>query len=429
MYRLICTLVFLITIYNLSFAHTDGGDGKDNRLSAQKTMVHNTPLLKSIDNSYSTLCDSANIWWTSPSQVSDSILSIPYPVYPKYIYEQRINYLNELSPIKLNYNEHVQVYIEAYGLRNRDKMQLVMSKSMYYFPIFEEYLSKYGLPLELKYLAAVESALDPNAISRSGAVGLWQFMKPTADLFDLKITSYVDERRDIYKSTEAACRYLKYLFNTFGNWQLALAAYNGGPGTVKKAIARSGGKTNYWELRPYFSQQMQNYVPAFIAMNYLMEYHAEHNIFPEKSFIEAYKTDTLHVLGPLRISQIAQIIEYDAETIKLLNPMYLYAYIPADGKYHSLVLPHNLTQKYIVNAKNIYETQALDSTFSDSVSLDYQVVRKERNKEVYHTVIAGDNFFRLSLNYNCSVPEIYEWNNLGDNYMLKIGDKLKFYIE
>ncbi|MDD2386812.1 MAG: transglycosylase SLT domain-containing protein [Bacteroidales bacterium] len=420
---LISQLVFILSL----FANNDGGK------TISATQVENksdyTSIYVVIDNSLNKLCDSANIWWTSKSMVSDSILNTTSPVYPTYIYEQRINYLNELSPIKFNYNKHVQVYIDAYGLRNRDKLKLVMSKSTYYFPIFEEYLSRYGLPLELKYLAAVESALDPNAISKSGAVGLWQFMKPTGDLFDLRVTSYIDERRDVYKSTDAACRYLKYLFNTFGDWQLALVAYNGGPGTVKKAIARSGGKTDYWELRPYLSNEMQSYVPAFIAMNYLMEYHAEHNIFPEKEFIEAYKTDTIQVFGPLRIAQISQTVNYNLEKLKALNPVYLYSYIPADGKYHPLVLPHELTQIFLDNNEEIYAAQAKDSTIADSVSNDYQVVRKERNNVVYHNVVSGDNFFRLAMRYNCSVAEIYKWNQLPDNYMLKIGDRLKLFVE
>ncbi len=427
MNKIVLVLLFQVVFIFSLFANDEG----DRLLSSSQVGNINeyTSIYTIIDNSLNRLYDSVNIWWTSQNMLSDSLLNITYPVYPAYIYQQRINYLNELSPIKFNYNQHVQIYIEAYGLRNRDKMQLVMSKSMYYFPIFEEHLSRYGLPLELKYLAAVESALDPNAISRSGAVGLWQFMKPTGDLFDLKVTSYIDERRDVYKSTDAACRYLKYLFNTFGDWQLALAAYNGGPGTVKKAIARSGGKTNYWELRPYLSKEMQNYVPAFIAMNYLMEYHAEHNIFPEKEFVEAYKTDTIQVLGPLRMAQISQTVNYDLEKLKALNPVYLYSYIPADGKYHSLVLPHELTQVFLDKNEEIYSAQAKDSTIADSVSKDYQVVRKDRNNVVYHDVVSGDNFFRLSLKYNCSVAEIYKWNDLPDDYMLKVGARLKLFVE
>jgi membrane-bound lytic murein transglycosylase D len=422
------TIIAVFIILSFSTAVGATPDGGKNQIKTQK-QEETTSYIDKINYSLNRLYDSVNIWWTSKFEISDSLSQISAPTYPSIIYEQRINYLNELSPIKLNYNEHVQVYIDAYGLRNRDKLQIVMAKSMYYFPIFEEYLSKYGLPLELKYLAAVESALDPNAISKSGAVGLWQFMKTTSDLFDINVTSYIDERRDVHKSTDAACRYLKYLFNTFGDWQLALAAYNGGPGTVKKAIARSGGKTNYWEIRPYFTNQMQNYVPAFIAMNYLMVYHAEHNIFPESSFVEAMKTDTLQVLGPLRLAQISEIIQFDLTTLKALNPIYLYSYIPADGSYHTLVLPHDLIHTYLEKTEEIYSIQVSDSTYSDTVSNNYQVVRPDRNNIVYHKIISGDNFFRLALTYNCSVVEIYKWNNLDENYMLKIGDKLKFIVE
>ncbi|PLX07225.1 MAG: lytic transglycosylase [Marinilabiliales bacterium] len=418
----------LLILLSLAFILKAGNDGDNETINSDNSESAFSYISK-INTSLNRLYDSVNIWWTDKSSISDSIAKLNAPAYPDVVYEERINYLNEITPIKLNYNEHVQKYIIAYGERNRDKMQLVMTKSMYYFPIFEEYLAKYGLPLELKYLAAVESALDANAISKSGAVGLWQFMKSTSDLFDLKVTSYIDERRDVYKSTDAACRYLKYLFNTFGDWQLALAAYNGGPGTVKKAITRSGCKTNYWELRPYFTNQMQNYVPAFIAMTYLLEYHAEHNIFPETTFIEAMKTDTLQVLGPLRLAQISEITNYDLNTLKALNPVYLYSYIPADGNYHTLVLPHDLTHIYLANTEDIYNIQVNDSTYSDSVSNDYQVVRPDRNNVVYHDVVAGDNFFRLSLKYNCSVPEIYKWNNLSDDYMLKIGYRLKLFVE
>jgi len=422
-------IFLLVLIFSFALLKANAiNDGEKNIVKTEKEKSSFSYYDK-INNSLDRLYDSVNIWWTDQSLLSDSIANISAPAYPAIIYEQRINYLNELTPIKLNYNEHVQVYIEAYGEKNRLKMRMVMSKSMYYFPIFEEYLTKYGLPLELKYLAAVESALDPNAISRSGAVGLWQFMKSTSDLFDLKVSSYIDERRDVHKSTEAACRYLKYLFNTFGDWQLALAAYNGGPGTVKKAIARSGGKTNYWELRPYFTNQMQNYVPAFIAMNYLMEYHAEHNIFPESSFIEAMKTDTLQIEGPLRLKQISEITNCDLSTLKALNPVYLYSYVPADGAFHTLVLPHTLTNTYLEKTEEIYQLHATDSTYEDSVSVDYQVVRPDRDNIVYHDVISGDNFFRLSLKYNCSVPEIYEWNTLSDDYMLRVGDRLKFFVE
>lgn len=426
MQRAIILLVLVFSIVTLSHADND----IDKRLYKQpKSSLTAEQYVNSINKAENALYDSVNIWWLGESKISDSIRNIDYPIYPEDVYNQRINYLNELTPIKLEYNEHVQKYIKAYGLQNRAKLQLIIAKSSYYFPIFEECLLKYGLPLELKYLAAVESALDPNAISTSGAVGLWQFMKPTSDIFDIKVSSYIDERRDVYKSTDAACRYLKYLFNMFGDWQVALAAYNGGPGTVRKAIARSGGKTSYWELRPYFTNQMQNYVPAFIAMNYLMNYHAEHNIFPDNYLIEALKTDTLEVLGPLKLKQIADFTCYDYETIKQLNPVYVYAYIPADGETHTLVLPNTITNSFLENSDEIYNQIEIDTISNDTIIASLDVIRPERNDTAYHEIIAGDNLFRLSMKYNCSIQEIKKWNALGEAYILHIGHKLVFLVE
>jgi membrane-bound lytic murein transglycosylase D len=312
-------------------------------------------------------------------------------------------------------------------VQNRDKLQLIMTRSAFYFPIFEECLNKYNLPLELKYLAAVESALDPTAISKSGAVGLWQFMKPTSDIFDLQVTSYIDERRDVYKSTDAACRYLKSLYEMFGDWQLALVAYNGGPGTVKKAIARSGGKNSYWELRPYFTDQMQNYVPAFIAMNYLMAYHAEHNIFPAISFVEANKTDTVMVAGYMHLKNIADVTCVDYELLKQLNPVYTYSYIPMDGNSHMLILPIEVTHLFLENTEQIVIMR--DSIASDTNSIPPFMVKPVRINTVYHEVISGDNMFRIAIRYNCSIPEIYNWNSIGEDYVLKVGDRLKIMVE
>ena len=422
--------LFLILIIGLLFFSSLNAENDVDKRKLPKTNEQeqtSTQFILSINASLNILYDSVNIWWTNPYEISDSIREIKIPEYPDYIYTQRINYLNELTPMKLEYNEHVLKYIEAYSIHNTAKLRLIMAKSAYYFPIFEEYLNKYNLPLELKYLAAVESALDATAVSKSGAVGLWQFMKPTSDIFDIKVSSYIDERRDVYKSTDAACRYLKYLFNMFGDWQLALAAYNGGPGTVRKAITRSNGSTNYWELRPYFTNQMQNYVPAFIAMNYLMNYHAEHNVFPEGIFIEALKTDTLQILGPLRLKQIADFCSYDYETIKSLNPIYTYAYIPADGKTHTLVLPNTLTHEFLENTTEIYSISKKDSLSPTPVSDDVQ--RPERNDTIYHNVLPGESYFRLSIKYNCSMEEIFEWNSLKEGQMLHAGDRLKFIVE
>ncbi|HNQ68137.1 MAG TPA: transglycosylase SLT domain-containing protein [Bacteroidales bacterium] len=422
-------LLTAVLSWVISLNTSDNFDGgKKNNKDAEATQDQNTTinLYEKIDAAMFCLYDSSNIWWISPDKVSDSIRNINIPRYPDYVYEKRIKDLNETTPMDLDYNEYVLKYIDAYGVRNRDKLQIVITRSAYYFPIFEEYLDKYNLPLELKYLAAVESALDPTAVSPSGAVGLWQFMKPTADLFNLTISSYIDERRDVYKSTDAACRYLKCLYEMFEDWQLALVAYNGGPGTVKKAIARSGGKTDYWDLRPYFTPQMQNYVPAFIAMYYLMEYHAEHNIFPNQTFIEANKTDTLLVHGYLHLSNIAEATGVDVNLLKKLNPIYSYGYIPMDGNDYTLVLPTEVTHIFLDNSEKI---EARRDTVTDSLVVPPFMVRPVRPNVVYHQVVSGDNFFRLAAKYNCSIPEIYKWNALSEGYVLKIGDTIKIMTE
>ncbi|MCF0206706.1 MAG: transglycosylase SLT domain-containing protein [Bacteroidales bacterium] len=386
-----------------------------------------TQYVDYINNSISKFYDSVNIWWKSPASIPDSLRRLSAPSYPEIVYQKRIENLDELTTIKLEYNDVVLKYIKAYGISNRPKMESVIALSAYYFPIFEEYLAKYGLPLELKYLAAVESSLDPNAISKSGAVGLWQFLKPTADVMGLKVSTYIDERRDVRKSTDAACRYLRYLYETFRDWQLALVAYNGGQGTVKNAIERSGGKTNHWELLPFFTDQMKNYVGAFIAMEYLLQYHAEHNIFPKKSVIEYMKTDTLHVKGPLHLKNIAQSIEVDYETVKFLNPTFTQAYIPNDGEYHVLTLPFDKTNVFIAHQSEI---SSVPTQVNDSIIASEELVSNiKRDNLITHTVIAGDNLFRISMKYKCSIDEIKKWNDMEENHVIHVGDKIKIYTE
>lgn len=386
-----------------------------------------TTYINRINSSIGRMYDSVNVWWRSPSSIPDSIRQLKAPNYPEIVYEKRIANLDELTSIKLEYNDVVLKYIKAYGLSNRPKMQKVIGLSAYYFPIFEEYFAKYGLPLELKYLAAVESSLDPNAISKSGAVGLWQFLKPTADVMGLKVTTYIDERRDVRKSTDAACRYLRYLYETFGDWQLALVAYNGGQGTVKNAIERSGGKTNHWDLLPFFTEQMKNYVGAFIAMEYLMQYHAEHNLFPNKGYIEYMKTDTLHVKGPIHLKNVAQTAGIDYETLKALNPQYLLAYIPNDGEYHTLTMPFDKTTVFL---SKMTEVQNVPQQVNDSIIATEELPSTiKRDKLVIHKVVAGDNLFRISMKYSCSINEIKKWNGMAEDHVIHVGDEIKIYLE
>jgi len=391
------------------------------------SVAQNSTTMDRINTSLLKMYDSVNVWWTSPENISDSIKQLKAPVYPETVYEKRIANLDEQTSIKLEYNEVVLKYIKAYGIDNRPKMQRIIGLSAYYFPIFEEYLAKYGLPLELKYLAAVESSLDPNAISKSGAVGLWQFLKPTADVIGLKVTTYIDERRDVRKSTDAACRYLRFLYDTFGDWQLALVAYNGGQGTVKNAIERSGGKTNHWELLPFFTDQMKNYVGAFIAMEYLMQYHALHNLFPKSGYIEYMKTDTLHVKGPIHLKNVAQSTETDYETLKALNPQYILGYIPNDNEYHVITMPLEKTNVFI---SKMDEIMNVPTEVNDSIVATEKLPETiKRDKEIIHKVVAGDNLFRISMKYNCPISDIKKWNGMAEDHVIHVGDEIKIYLE
>jgi len=217
------------------------------------------------------------------------------PTFSQELVRSRMNVLDKNTPFDLTYNGTVQGFIDLYAVRRRDITTKVLGMSQLYFPMIEEKLAKHGIPLEMKYLAIVESALNPSAISRAGAGGLWQFMVATGKMYNLDVTSYQDERFDAYKSTEAACLYLKFLYKTFGNWELALAAYNSGPGNVNKAIRRSGGKKDFWEIKEFLPKETQGYVPAFIAVAYVMNHAAEYNLYPQKPLITFFETDTVGV--------------------------------------------------------------------------------------------------------------------------------------
>ncbi len=283
-----------------------------------------------------------------------------FPDDKDMLYEFRIAQLNRTSPVQLDYNEEVRKYIDLYTGPRRAEMAGIIGLSKVYFPIFDEMLDRYSLPYELKYLTIVESGLNPLAVSKSGAVGLWQFLLNTSRLFDLQVTSYIDERRDPWKSTEAACKYLNYLNNTFHDWQLVLSSYNGGPGEVRKAIERCHGETDYWKLRPYLSEQAQNYVPAFIAAMYIMHFYKEHGIVPLEPAYNYNRLDTLHIRYPVSFGQISAIINLPVDSIRLLNPVYRRDYIPGQQSASVLVLPAAKVSAYLKNEITVlgYSTQA-----------------------------------------------------------------------
>lgn len=359
--------VFLFFIYMLSFAdgHNDPDKINPNDSANVQYFRLDFPNLRICDSIYSrcyTENSDLNLWEQSYNFPEDSI-----PAYLDTTYMERIESMNIQSPFSFQYNADVRKMILFYANRRPKLISKALAAQELYFPLFEEMLDKYNLPMELKYLAIVESALNPKAKSRAGALGLWQFMPSTGRMYGLHYNSKLDDRMDIYKSTEAACQHFTDLYNIYHDWNLVLAAYNAGPGNVNKAIRRCGTSTDYWEIRNYLPRETQNYVPAFVAVNYLMNYSDAHNIQQIESKGSYFEYDTVYVSQKMTFKQIADWLEMDKEDIAELNPQYKKHYIPVTaGRKYVLTLPKNKIGEFILNRELIisginrkeYESQA-----------------------------------------------------------------------
>jgi membrane-bound lytic murein transglycosylase D len=343
------------------------------------------------------------------SKANDSI-----PVFPDLVYEFRFAELHKKSAIDLEFNPEVKKYIELFTIKRRKDISLYLGLKDLYFPIFEEYLDKHGLPLELKYLPIIESGLNPLAKSSSGAVGLWQFLYHSANMFDLKMNSFTDERSEVFKSTEAACKYLKYLYHTSNNWHLVLASYNGGPGVVRNAIERSGGKTSYPELCAYFPEQTKNYVPAFMAIIYVMNYASEHKIKPASPAYIFADLDTVHVRYNLQFGQLSEVTGLSVETIRSLNPTYKLDVIPEDDKASILVLPHDKVKIYLQNENRL---------FANSLNRARIPQNNPSKQKLIYIVKPGDFLHKIAMQNGCSLEEVKRWNNLKSD-SVSIGQNL-----
>jgi len=342
------------------------------------------------------------------------------PRFEDFVYENRLARLDVNSPFDLVYNPHVKGFIELYAVRKRQLVSRMMGLSQLYYPMFEEIFDKHNIPLELKHLAVVESALNPNARSKAGAVGLWQFMYPTGKMYGLNVTSYIDERSDVYKATEAAAEYLKALYGMFGDWQMVLAAYNAGPGTISKAIRRSGGKKTYWEIRPYLPLETQAYVPAFIAANYVMNYPTEHNIYAATPRKTCFEVDTAVVKEPMSFAQIASALDVSIEEITYFNPQYRKGVIPAGG--NSLTLPKVKIGTFISNEPEIYAAIKAQQSVSSESSLAVKEVQKT------HTVRGGEKLSTIARKYGVTVADLKSWNYIGKKG-IRPGKKLIVYVK
>lgn len=335
----------------------------------------------------------------------------------------RLSNLNDRTPFNLAYNPSLEKVINSYLLYRKKYYPALMARAKYYFPMFEQYLDQYDIPLEMKYLAIVESALRPKIKSRVGATGLWQFMYGTGIQFDLKVSSYVDERQDPVKSTIAACKYLSQLFNIFGDWDLALAAYNSGPGNVRKAIKRSGGYKNYWNIRPYLPRETAGYVPAFYATMYIFEYANEHNIYSDVPDYFNFQTDTIRVKRTIGFDQIAEKIDIDETVLTNLNPSYKLDIIPfiKDSNY-AVRLPSSKIVTFLDQETAIYALADEDDAKREKPLPKYF----EMDKRIRYKVRSGDYLGKIAKKYGVRVSEIKSWNRLKTS-QLNIGQILSIY--
>jgi membrane-bound lytic murein transglycosylase D len=362
----------------------------------------------------------------SEKNILNTDIDMSIPVFSDSIIMERIEQLNQNTTMELSYNAIVARYIELYANRKRELTSKMLGLSKIYFPMFEEMLDKYDVPLEMKYLAIVESALNPTATSRAGAKGLWQFMYATGKMYGLEVSSIIDDRCDPYKATDAACRHLKDLYKIYNNWELALAAYNCGAGNVNKAIRRSGGKTNYWQLWSYLPTETRGYVPAFIAVVYVMNHAAEHNIYPFEPSIFAYQIDTVTVKQPLTFDQISEMLDIQYDLLSFLNPPYKKGIIPASTtKSYILRLPYQYSEMFIMNEDSLYAYKTQKGIEKEQLLAE---LKNFESQEVnYHKVKSGETLSSIATKYRCSVKNLQDWNGLKSNATLKIGQRLIVY--
>lgn len=343
--------------------------------------------------------------------------------------KERLAKLDAKSPFNIEYNPGLENIIKSFLKNRKRSYERLMAISEYYFPMFEEALARQNVPLEIKYLAIVESALNPKAVSRMGATGLWQFMYQTGKQYNLHIDSYVDERSDPLKASDAAAQYMANMYKIFGDWDLVLASYNSGPGNVAKAIRRSGGKQNYWNIRKHLPKETQGYVPAFLATMYIYEYHKEHGIVPQRALVKHFETDTVMVKNQLTFKQLSALLDMPVAQLEMLNPSYKLKTVPSyDSKPHYLRLPKDKMALFTSNEDKIYayarfEADQREKPFSSvrtaiastQDSADDESEKQWVSRTKYYKVRRGDNLSSIADRHGVGLSELKKWNGLRSN--------------
>jgi len=353
---------------------------------------------------------------------------------PTELLKERLKKMDEKSPFNIEYNVGLENVIKSF-LKNRKRaFERLMGISQFYFPLFEESLAAQNIPLEIKYLAVVESALNPRAVSRVGATGLWQFMYQTGKQYSLNINSYVDDRCDPLKASKAATQYMQNMYNIFGDWDLVLASYNSGPGNVAKAIRRSGGKQNYWNIRKHLPKETQGYLPAFLATMYIFEYHKEHGIKPDRAIANRFATDTVMIKNAMTFKQISDLLDIPVSELQFLNPSYKREEVPyISGENHYLRLPINKVAVFTSNEDKIY---AFAKYEADKRERPYESMLALKNQDdsdsdtvsrlKFHKVRKGESLSEISNRYGVTMTELKKWNHLRSS-KVPLGRKLKIY--
>jgi membrane-bound lytic murein transglycosylase D len=400
---------------------------------------------------------------TSSQEIFDGLLTdiktldLNVPVdfeLPTEVFKERLSLLDEKSPFNIDYNPQLENLVKSFLKNRKRSYERLMGLSQYYFPMFEEAMARYDVPLEIKYLAIVESALNSKAVSRVGATGLWQFMYETGKQYGLKIDSYVDERSDAYKASDAAARYMAGMYKIFGDWELVLASYNSGAGNVSKAIRRSGGHQNFWNIKNKLPRETQGYVPAFLATMYIFEYHKEHGIVPQKPVANHLEVDTIAVKRKISFKQLSDLLDIPTSDIEFLNPSYKMKVIPyVTGKTNFVTLPKKKIAVFASNENKLYayvdyEESKREKRFVPGYKTKTKIVRdsivpgssteeavaeitqktKNITRTKYHTVKRGDNLGAIADKYGVTVREVKDWNNMRSS-TLQAGRKLKIKMD